>query len=89
VSRQANRAQRDAAGVQIPDTLPNSLQKFYCNDNQITQIPFSIIQLQKLTSFRCDSNVELPLVAYFLNNYNDTKIKQYCYNLMWKVRMEF
>jgi len=76
--------------TQIPDTLPDSLKTFHCNDNKITQIPLLIIQLQKLTEFYRDENAyESPLIEYFLDNLNNKNIKKQCYDLMWKIRMEF
>jgi len=77
--------------TQIPNTLPNSLQEFDCSYNKITQIPLSIINLQKLTIiYNSNTNIyKPPLVKYFLDNVYDTKIKKHCYNLMWKIRMEY
>jgi Leucine-rich repeat (LRR) protein len=83
--------------TQIPYTLPNSLQEFYCSHNQITQIPLSIINLQKLEYISCyDSPLKLPMIIYYLpivdyffNNKRNKNIKKYCYDLMWKVQMEF
>jgi Leucine-rich repeat (LRR) protein len=77
--------------TQIPDTLPNSLKEFWCSYNQITHIPLSIINLQKLTNFYYNNTniYKPPLVKYFLDNVYDTKIKKHCYNLMWKIRMEY
>jgi len=77
--------------TKIPDLLPDSLQKFTCGYSQITQIPLSIIQQQKLNFFRCwNENIfKPPLVIYFSDNLDSENIKQYCYNLIWKVRVEF
>jgi len=76
--------------TQIPNTLPNSLEKFCCNGIQITQIPLSIINLQQLKNFKCNVKAYKPqLVEYFLDNLKDKNIKKYCYDLIWKVRMEF
>jgi len=82
--------------TQIPDTLPNSLQKFLCFSSQITHIPLSIVQLQNLKDIWCDDNIwytdniyKPSLVKYFLCNLDNNYIKKQCYDLIWKVRMEF
>jgi len=76
--------------TQIPDTLPNSLRNFFCYNNQLKELSLSIIQLQNLEYFLYDNSIYKPLlVEYFLDNLNNKQIKKYCYNLMWKVRMEF
>jgi len=63
---------------------------FECEGNRITHIPLSIIHLQNLKIFTYDQNIfKPPLIKYFLNNLHSENIKQYCYNLIWKVQMEF
>jgi len=76
---------------QIPNALPKSLEILYCYHNQTIFIPLSIIQLQNLTRFdyNINSKYEIPLVKYFLNDLNNKEIKQHCYNMIWKARMEF
>jgi len=78
----------------IPDDLPDSLEYFRCVSFQIKMIPLSIIQLQKLEYFFCIPDFivymyKAPLVKYFLDNLDNKEIKKYCYDTIWKVRMEY
>jgi len=79
--------------TQIPDILPNFLEYFYCYNNKIIEIPLLIIQLQKIIYFACGSTYSEiytpPLVEYFLDNLDNKENKRYCYDIIWKVRMEF
>ena len=59
--------------TELPENLPNSLQRLYCSDNSLTELPVNLPNLLQTLDCSNNSLTELPLILFNKTVYCNNK----------------